>query len=61
MMKVTKKIRLIKKQDIPALRPEKPKPAQKSAMDVVKGWISRRKTNEPQYARQMFADLFGQP
>ena len=58
-MKETKKIRLIKKQDIPAKRPAKPKPAKQSAIEEVRGWINRHKTKEMQHPRQMFANLFG--
>ncbi len=60
-MKETKKIRLIKKQEIPATRPATLENTQKTAIESVKSWINRRKTAEPQHPRQLFAALFVQP
>jgi hypothetical protein len=57
-MKATKKIRLIKKQEL-ATPKAKPKPEPKNAFEIVKGWINRRQKEMQQHPRERFDALFG--
>jgi len=58
-MNATKKIRLIKKQELAAAPKARKKPAPKNAFEVVKGWMNRRQKENQQHPRERFAALFG--
>ena len=58
-MNATKKIRLVKKQDLAAAPKAIPKPTTKNAFEVVKGWINRRQKENQQHPKERFEALFG--